>query len=100
LLIWWKAIPVSNLLGNSDMDEVTSAPGRRGVGRPSTVACYTTSIVEWLRAEPEVSSADILRRIRLMGYRGGKSALYELVKRLRASGRRMSHSEHPRARGE
>jgi len=82
------------------MDEVTSAPGRRGVGRPSTVARYTTSIVEWLRAEPEVSSADILRRIRLTGYRGGKSALYELVKRLRASSLRMSHSEHPRASGE
>ena len=84
------------------MDEVTSAPRRRGPGRPSIVARYTASIAEWLSAEPEVSSADILRRIRPMGYRGGKSALYELVKRLRATGRRMNHSgpEHPRASGE
>ncbi len=84
------------------MDEVTSTPGRRGAGRPSTVARYTPSIVEWLRGEPELSSADILRRIRLTGYRGGKSALYELVKRLRAMGRRVTHSglEHPRASGE
>jgi hypothetical protein len=84
------------------MDEGTSSPGRRGAGRPSTVARYAPSIVEWLREQPEPSSADILRRIRLAGYRGGKSALYELVKRLRATGRRMNRSglEHPRARGE
>jgi hypothetical protein len=84
------------------MDEVTSAPERRGAGRPSTVARYAPSIVEWLRVEPELSSADILRRIRLAGYRGGKSALYDLVKRLRATGRRMNRSgvEHPRASGE
>ena len=84
------------------MNEVTSAPGRRGAGRPSTVVRYTPSIVEWLSAEPEISSADILRRIRLTGYRGGKSALYDLVKRLRATRRRTSHPglEHPRASGE
>jgi hypothetical protein len=84
------------------MDEATSAPQRRGAGRPSTVVRYAPSIVEWLRVEPELSSADILRRIRLAGYRGGKSALYELVRRLRATGRRMSRpgQEHPRASGE
>jgi hypothetical protein len=84
------------------MDDGTSSPGRRGAGRPSIVARYAPSIVEWLREQPELSSADILRRIQLAGYRGGKSALYELVKRLRATGRRMNRSglEHPRARGE
>jgi hypothetical protein len=84
------------------MDESTSSPGRRGAGRPSTVARYAPSIVEWLREQPELSSAAILRRIRLAGYHGGKSALYELVRRLRAAGRRSNHSglEYPRARGE
>jgi len=84
------------------MDDVTSAPAGRGAGRPSTVARYAPSIVEWLRDEPELSSADILRRIRVADYRGGKSALYDLVRRLRATGRRMSRSglEHPRASGE
>jgi hypothetical protein len=85
------------------MDEGTSpSPGRRGAGRPSTVARFTPSIVEWLREQPKLSSADILRRIRLAGYRGGKSALYELVRRLRATGRRVNRSglEHPRTRGE
>jgi hypothetical protein len=39
---------------------------------------------QWLREEPDLSSAEILRRVRVTGYRGGKSAFYELVKRLRA----------------
>jgi hypothetical protein len=85
------------------MDEGTPpSPGRRGAGRPSTVARFAPSIVEWLREQPQLSSADILRRIRLAGYRGGKSALYELVRRLRATGRRVNRSglEHPRTRGE
>ncbi|MBI4627726.1 MAG: hypothetical protein HY729_03360 [Candidatus Rokubacteria bacterium] len=55
----------------------------RGVGRPSTVAQYAQRIAEWLRDEPAVSGAEVLRRVRLVGYRGGKSALYELVRRLR-----------------
>ena len=55
----------------------------RGVGRPSTVAQYAQRIAEWLRDEPAVSGAEVLRRVRLVGYGGGKSALYELVRRLR-----------------
>ena len=65
------------------MDEGTSSPGRRGAGRPSTVAPFAPLIVEWLREQPKLSTAGILRRIQLAGYRGGKSALYELVRRLR-----------------
>jgi len=55
----------------------------RGVGRPSTVAHYTPLISQWLRENPIMSGAEVLRRVRLTGYRGGKSALYELVRRLR-----------------
>ena len=55
----------------------------RGVGRPSTVAQYTPQISQWLRENPIMSGAEILRRVRTTGYRGGKSALYELVRRLR-----------------
>jgi len=58
-------------------------PERRGVGRPSTVAEFASQIGEWLRVEPMLSGAEVLRRVRLVGYRGGKSALYELVRRLR-----------------
>jgi len=56
---------------------------RRSVGRPSTVAPFAPQISQWLQAEPMLSGAEVLRRVRLIGYPGGKSALYELVRRLR-----------------
>jgi len=66
---------------------VTQGEGRAGTpqprGRPCMVAQYAPPVTQWLRENPEVSGAEILRRVRLAGYRGGKSALYELVKRLR-----------------
>ena len=52
-------------------------------GRPSMVAQYAPDVTRWLREDPDLSGVEILRRVRLAGYRGGKSALYELVKRLR-----------------
>src|SRR3989442_3846221 len=55
----------------------------RGVGRPSTVAQYAPQIGQWLRDNPAVSGAEVLRRVRLTGYRGGKNPPYELVLRLR-----------------
>jgi len=55
----------------------------RGVGRPSTVAPFAPQIEAWLRESPTLSGAEVLRRAREVGYRGGKSALYELVRRIR-----------------
>jgi len=52
-------------------------------GRPSTVAHYAPLVTQWLGEDPNLSGAEILRRVRLAGYCGGKSALYELVRRLR-----------------
>ena len=57
-----------------------TAPPR---GRPSTLPLYAPQVTQWLREDSDLSGADILRRIRLTGYRGGKSALYEFVRRLR-----------------
>jgi hypothetical protein len=56
-----------------------TAPPR---GRQST-PLYAPQVTQWAREDSDLSGADILRRIRLTGYRGGKSALYELVRRLR-----------------
>lgn len=69
--------------GNATNGGLQILPERRGVGRPSTVAEFAPQIGEWLRAESMLSGAEVLRRVRLVGYRGGKSALYELVRRLR-----------------
>ena len=69
--------------GSSSSREVTPAPRPRGAGRPSTVAQHAPQVAQWLREDPDLAGAEIVRRMRLAGYRGGKSALYELVKRLR-----------------
>lgn len=51
--------------------------------RPPVVGQYAAQVAQWLREDPPPSAADILRRARAAGYRGGKSALYELVRRVR-----------------
>jgi len=49
------------------------------------VAQYAAHVAQWLREDPDLPGVVILRRVRLAGYRGSRSSLYELVKRLRAS---------------
>jgi len=67
----------------SSSREMEPAPRPRGPGRPSTAARYEPLVAQWLREDPNLPGVEILRRVRLAGYRGGKSALYELVRRLR-----------------
>lgn len=58
------------------------------MGRPSRVTEYETHIRQWLE-EPRhaedvpIKSQEILARLRQQGYSGGKTAVYELVRRLR-----------------
>jgi DNA-nicking Smr family endonuclease len=52
-----------------------------------------TQVAQWLSEDPDLSGAEILRRVRLAGYRGGKSALYELVRLLGVPGRRIIQAE-------
>jgi transposase len=56
---------------------------RREVGRPSKAERFRSFVVEQLTKEPELLSLEILRRVKLDGYTGGKSALYELVHSIR-----------------
>src|SRR3989442_15201339 len=56
----------------------------RGVGRPSLAAPWALTVERWLQEDRTVPSGEIIRRLREdHGYRGGKSALYELIRRLR-----------------
>ena len=56
---------------------------RRKIGRPSKAEPFRSFVVEQLTKEPELLSLEFLRRARLAGYAGGKSALYELVQAVR-----------------
>jgi transposase len=55
----------------------------RGAGRPSTVAHFRAPILQILKEEPDLLSVEILRRVRELGYEGGKSAIYDFVATLR-----------------
>ena len=52
---------------------------RRRIGRPSTAEPFRSWVVELLALDPTLLSVEIFRRAKLAGYRGGKSALYELI---------------------
>jgi transposase len=56
---------------------------RRRIGRPSKAEPMRGFVVSLLAKEPKLLSLEVLRRARLEGYDGGKSALYELVHSIR-----------------
>ncbi len=56
---------------------------RRGIGRPSKTAAFEPFVQQLLKDEPDLMSLEILRRAKLQGYEGGKSAMYELIASLR-----------------
>jgi len=58
-------------------------PQSRRVGRPSKVAAFRSLVADVLEAEPTLASVEVLHRLRCAGYDGGKSAVYDLVRRLR-----------------
>jgi len=56
---------------------------RRAIGRPAKAEPYRSVIAELLAQEPDLLSVEILRRAKLKGYAGGKTALYDLISALR-----------------
>ena len=56
---------------------------RRGIGRPSEVEEYERLIERLIDRDVEITTADVLKRIRKAGYRGGTSAVYAFVAELR-----------------
>jgi len=55
----------------------------RRIGRPSKIRGFRWSIAEILHRKPDIRSVEILARVRLMGYTGGKTTLYSEVVGLR-----------------
>ena len=56
---------------------------RRGIGRPSLVEDFRKSVAELLEKEPDLKSVEVLRRTRLAGYTGQKTALFALIAAVR-----------------
>jgi transposase len=56
---------------------------RRRIGRPSRAADFAEKIRSLLDEERDLPTVEVLHRLRVDGYRGGKSAVYDLVRRLR-----------------
>jgi transposase len=56
---------------------------RRAIGRPAKAEPFRSVIAEILAGEPDLLSVEILRRAKLKGYLGGKTALYGLISTLR-----------------
>src|SRR2546430_16431779 len=57
--------------------------GTRNTRRPSIGTQSAAQVAQWIREDRSTSAVEILRRAQALGYNGGKSALYELVRRVR-----------------
>lgn len=55
----------------------------RGIGRPSKAEPFRALIEKTLKEEPDLPSLELLRRAKLAGYDGAKSAMYALIAGLR-----------------
>src|SRR5207249_10500785 len=67
----------------------------RNARRPSIVAQYAAQVAQSLRDDPAISAVEILRRAQALRYNGGKSALYELVRRVRTLDERPGGARQP-----
>ena len=63
--------------------ESAPTPASRGIGRPSKIDAFRGRVEQILEAEPSLPTVEVLSRLRSLGYTGGKSAVYELVKSIR-----------------
>lgn len=69
--------------GAVDHFDTAAEREKRRIGRPSKAEPFRSLLVSELMGQPDVLAVELLRRARSKGYKGGKSALYELVKELR-----------------
>ncbi len=63
--------------------ESAPTPQSRRVGRPSGVEAFRGEAEQILKEEPSLPTVEVLCRLRSLGYVGGKSAVYELVRSVR-----------------
>jgi transposase len=61
----------------------TAEKARRGIGRPAKAERFRDFVVAELAKDPAAMSLELVRRARVQGYAGGKSALYALIAAVR-----------------
>jgi transposase len=80
-------VPVRSIRRIDDEEPITSLDqqdaSRTRPGRPSKAEPHRGFVKAVLKDEPELMSLEILRRAKLQGYVGGKTALYDLIASLR-----------------
>jgi transposase len=76
---------VQRVDGEATVTDIDSAREReaRGIGRPAKAEPFRSVIAEILAGDPQLLSVEVLRRVKLKGYAGGKTAVYELIRELR-----------------
>jgi transposase len=76
---------VKRVAAEAEVQQVDDQEERlqRKIGRPRIAEPFRALVQRLITEEPEILSVEILRRARLDGYKGGKSALYELTAALR-----------------
>ena len=77
------AVSVRSVERISQQPPITSTIRTTRVGRPSQTAGWADHVAGWLAEDRHVPGMELLRRAHEAGYAGGKSALYELIRRLR-----------------
>ena len=53
--------------------------GKGRLGRPGVAEAWAVRVGDILKSQPELRTAEVLRRLRLLGCPVGKTALYHLV---------------------
>ncbi len=76
---------VQRVVGEPMITHIDPDQERRRFGRPSKAEAYREQVMAWLKEDPALMSLELLRRAKLAGYEGAKSALYELARSLRAA---------------
>jgi transposase len=76
---------VRRVEGEPDVTHIDDASERerRAIGRPAKAELFRSVIAEILAQEPDLLSVELLRRAKLKGYSGGKTALYDLIRAVR-----------------
>lgn len=65
------------------VESLEESADKPAVGRPSKTAPFREKVTEMLEEQEDIMSLEILRRLRLAGYTGEKTAVYDLVAKLR-----------------